>query len=377
MNDLGVSLHAHNYVRTFREAVSLRSEPPEFDRAYLKPGFSPSHRYSPIFGIERTTPRLATALVGLLTDCAPYAGTLDQYAHHAKRALLAHLVHYWDASRPTLFLHSNGYDSRILSSCLAELRDGGFNLGRVHFRCHEPEGDQFKRIMERQGWPRDTYSVFEFPAEDLFDVGHWDEPGTSPWLPLTTFANFWSDIVPRGEEKNWNLLSGQAGGEAFEYPTLQKPPFVPYQFCENKPVQLWWSYFIDGTDWIGDMEARFGKVLMPYLGTRHILTVSMLHPDFLGYEDNGCDRVRASILRTFKDSTLDLPRVLRTYEWRVSEKRWSEMRDRYAASKFLRDVPGAPSADELIARMRATWFSQTDNTAERLWRFASLWEVIA
>ena len=74
---------------------------------------------------------------------------------------------------------------------------------------------------------------------------------------------------------------------------------------------------------------------------------------------------------------MDLPRVLRTYEWRVSEKRWSEMRDRYAASKFLRDVPGAPSADDLIGRMRATWFSQTDNTAERLWRFASLWEVIA
>jgi len=376
MNDLGVSLHGHGQAPDFIRAA-CRYETGKFDARYLAPGFAPSQADSPIIGVKRDSPRFARTLDGLLVDCAPFRGTLEQYARNAKYRLMAHLVSNWDSSRPTLFLHSNGYDSRILSSCLAELRDGGMDLGTIHFRCHEPEGDSFREIMRRQGWKPDQFSVYRFPDEDLFDVGNWGEPGTSAWLPLTTFANFWKDIVPRADEHRWNFIGGQAGGEAFEYPTLGKPPFVPFVYCENKPVQRWLSYFIDGTDWIGDMEARFSRVLMPYLGTRHILTVSELNDDWLGYEDNGCDRVRASILRAFKDSTLDLPRVLRTYEWRVSEARWRHMRDSYAGSKFRRDVPGAPDPDALITRMRETWFSQTDNTAERLWRFASLWEVIA
>lgn len=381
MNDLGVSLHAHNMEPTFLDAAKTQRRTAgeiRFNVRYFAAGFMPDEDESPILGVGRTVPILEDyGAARRLMSSEPFAGTLEQYAHHAKRALMAHLVEHWDASRPTLFLHSSGYDSRIISSALAELRDQGFNLGDVHFRCHEPEGAQFLRVMERMGWSRDQVSVFRFPDEDLFDVGNWDDPGTSPWLPVTTFANFWADIVPRREEGRWNLVTGWAGGEFCEYPTLGKPPFVPWQFCANRPVQRWWSYLLDGTDWVADMEARFAKVLMPYLGTRHILAVSELNDDFLGYEDNGCDRVRASILRTFDDSTLDLPRVLRTYEWRVSAKRWKHMRESYRGSKFLRDVPGAPSADELIARMQATWFSQTDNTAERLWRFASLWEVIA
>ena len=384
MNDLGIFLHEHNGHPTFLDAAKAYYAQRgcfEIHPNYLVPGFLPgfgmNQSDSPIFGISRDPPRYSTPeLAEYLGEGHDFGGTIEQYAAMARGRLVDHLRRYWDASRPTLVLHSNGYDSRIISSCLVVLRDEGFKLGKVHFRCHEPEGTSFLQIMHRQGWTVDQYSVFEFPETNLFDVGRWAFPGTSPWLPVTTFANFWGDIVPEGDEKRWNLVCGVGGGEVFEYPALSKNPFVPWQFCVNPPVQRWLSYFIDCTDYIADVEARFAKVLFPYFGEAHIRTAAALPDRFLGIERNGCDFVRAAILRTFSDSLLDLPRVPRTYNWFISRERWRHIHDRYAASAFLRDVPEAPHPDVLIKRMQSTFFDQVDNTAERLWRLASLWDSI-
>ena len=385
MNDLGVSLHSHNELPTFRDAVAAANDRHgglRFDHRYFDPAFAPGRGDSPVIGVKRTVPRYAYVGLSLILDHEhEFHGGVEDYGAIAADRLTRHIAENWDKSRPTLVLHSNGYDSRILSSCLARLRDSGTNLGTVHFRCHEPEGKHFLEIMRRQDWHPSQYSVFKDPDEDVFDVGHWDRPGTSAWLPVTTSANFWRDIVPYDEEPYWNLMTGIGGGESCEYPTLKKPPFVPWRFCENKPVQLWFSYFIDGTDYVGDIESRFAKALFPYFGALHIRTIAALPDRFLGYENGGdwtnaCDLVRASILRQFKDPLLDLPRAPRTYRWSISARRWGEMHSNYAKSAFLREVPGAPAADDLIARMQATWFSQTDNSAERLWRLAALWEAV-
>src|SRR3989304_5454130 len=136
MNDLGVSLHSYNGVENFKRAVEAAGTP-VFDERYWEAGFSPSKLDSPVLGVERTIPRFSSEELREYagrTDIA-FEGSLEEYAQVAVGRLLEHIREHWDASRPTLISHSSGYDSRILSSCLAQLRDDGFELGEVHFRC--------------------------------------------------------------------------------------------------------------------------------------------------------------------------------------------------------------------------------------------------
>lgn len=379
MNDLGVSMHSHNegpdFLTVARE-VNARDGSLVLDPRYLEPGFAPSRDDSPILGIRRTIPRFRDPEILALLDrpatAIEFTGTLDDYARLARDRLMEHIRSHWDASRPTLFCHSSGYDSRILSSCLAALRDEGFDLGAVHFRCRPPEGESFLEIMRRQGWAPDQYSVYEMPAEDPMDVGAWDRPGVSPWLPITSQINFWRDIVPYDQEKDWNLIGGSGGGEALEYPSQGKPPTVPWTYCRNANVQRWFSYFPDGTDFAADVEARFAKVMFPYFGAGHIRSIAEFPVRFLGYHPSGCDNGRAAILEQFAEDTLDVPRLHRTYAWSISERRWAEMEERYAASVFRREVMGSPAGYELIAKMRADPFGHPG----RIWRLAALWEVV-
>lgn len=377
MNDLGVSLHSHNEAPNFLAAMQARNEAfggLEFDARYLLPTFRPSREDSPIVGIKRTIPRFRSIGLehGLKSPAEPFVGTLDEFAGLAKDRLVDHIVNYWDADHPNLFCHSSGYDSRILSSCLAWLRDEGFDLGEVHFRCRPPEVPSFMEIMRRQGWRPDQYSAYEMPEDDPLDVGAWDRPGVSPWLPITSQINFWRDIVPYDREKDWNLIGGSGGGEALEYTSQGKPPTVPWTFCGNANVQRWFSYFPDGTDFAADVEARFASVMFPYFGASHIRTIAALPTRFLGYHPSGCDNVRAAILEQFEEDTLDVPRIHRTYSWSISEPRWIAMRSYYARSAFVREVPGAPAPDDLIAKMRADPFGHPG----RIWRLAALWETV-
>ena len=385
VNDLGISLHAHNGYPTFLDAARAAKAAYgiSVNPKYLEPsGVRPDCTDSPICEVERTIP---DPLDGKVADAIirnePFPGTVEDYAALAVDRLLAHLRTHWDASRPTLFAHSSGWDSRILSHCLVTLRDEGFDLGTLHFRCREPEHESFLRVMQRQGWALDQYSVFAPPEKDPMDVGVWERPGVSPWMPVTSQINFWRDIVPYEEERNWNLIGGSGGGEASEYPSLRKAPTVLWRFCENRPVQLWWSYFPDGTDFAADVEARFAKVLFPYFGANHIKTVAQQNPDHLGFSsarpfsDAFCDNIRAAMLGRFKENTLDILRQPRTYKWSISEERWEDMQRKYAASDFARNVPYAPKPDELIRAMRANFFT-SNSYAERLWRFAALWEII-
>ena len=380
MNDMGVSLHAHSGWPNFLDAANrlqASGSPFLFNRRYLREGFVPAAFESPVVGIERTVPIFESDELRrlLARSSLPFSGTLAEYGLRARDRLVSHFRAHWDASRPTLFAHSSGYDSRILSSCLALLRDEGFHLGTIHFRCREPEGASFLQIMKRQGWSPDQYSVFAFDGEDPLDVGAWDRPGVSPWLPVTSQINFWRDIVPYDAERDWNLCGGSGGGEAVEYPSLRKPSTIPWWHCVNEPVQRWWSYFPDGTDFAADIEARFAKVLFPYFSEEHILTIAELPDRFLGFHESGCDNIRAAILGTFKDDTLDVPRTRRTYSWSISPDRWTEMYTRYVASAFLREVPNAPPAAPLIEEMRVNFFT-SNQRAERIWRLASIWETV-
>jgi len=72
-----------------------------------------------------------------------------------------------------IFLHSAGYDSRLLSGIMAMLRDKGRDMN-IHFRCHQPECEDFVKIMQAEGWPKEQYSCWQGPEEDYYDVGRAD-----------------------------------------------------------------------------------------------------------------------------------------------------------------------------------------------------------
>jgi len=378
MNDLGVNLHDYGdpdgEPKTFLDVVQehhLAGYRLVLDHRYRDRNFKPAQDDSPVVGIIRNTPRW---IGGEPNFGEPWPESLERFGWYAADALKRHFLEHFfetgDNKHPTLVLHSSGYDSRILSSCLMWFRRQGHDLGQIHFRCHDPEGPTFVQIMQRQGWEPHEYSVFEWPEHDRFDIGLWENPGVSGWLPLTAEGNFWRDLVPYGEEKNFNLIGGSGGGEASEYPTLGKPPTVPWQFCDNRPVNQWLQFFPDGTEVVAGITANFRKVIFPFFGKAHIETISRLPRRFLKYESNGCDMFRAAILRTFDEDTLDIPRAKRTYDWKVSDERWEDMSRKYAASHFYTEMAGPDPSPLFEEMMRNPWVSWPG----RIWRLAAVIE---
>ncbi|MFN4199629.1 MAG: hypothetical protein ACK4FS_11450, partial [Flavobacterium sp.] len=67
----------------------------------------------------------------------------------------------WDPTKFHIILHSSGYDSRIISKVIANLRDknGRKWLGKVLFICWEPEGESFEKIMKAEGWEPNEYHI--------------------------------------------------------------------------------------------------------------------------------------------------------------------------------------------------------------------------
>ena len=64
--------------------------------------------------------------------------------------------------------HSSGYDSRTVSVVLRELRKkyGDNWLGEMYFVCWEPEIEDFKAIMDYQGWSEDRLILVK-PGETV------------------------------------------------------------------------------------------------------------------------------------------------------------------------------------------------------------------
>jgi len=375
MNDLGLNLH--NYGTTTEPLTFLEAVKAEWDRtgsliannSYFDRNFKPGPADSPVFGVVRHTPTEVFSNMEL-----DFSGldNPDDFGEFAKQGLIDHFILHFlqgDQDHPTLVLHSSGYDSRILSSCLMELREAGYDLGDIHFRCHGPEGPTFKQIMELQGWEPDEFSVFEHPPEDHFDMCRWDRPGVGGWTRATAPMNFWRDIVPEDEEKDWNMIGGSGGGEASEYPAIGKAPFIDWTFSRNHNINRWLQYFPDGTEFVANTEDRFRKAFFPFFSDAHMYSVACLPTTLFHFEDNGCDAARASILRRFRTSTLDIPRAGRTYNFTISDERWETMRSGYEWSYFRMNM-GGPDTAQILPVLKKTpgaWEG-------RIWRLAAVIE---
>lgn len=98
----------------------------------------------------------------------------------------------WNSDHFHLQLHSSGYDSRLISGILMELREkhGAGWIGDMFFLCWEPDGPCFRKIMEWEGWKKNQYHIYregvgvDYRAElvDFENVGRWVNDYSVPHL---------------------------------------------------------------------------------------------------------------------------------------------------------------------------------------------------
>ncbi len=125
--------------------------------------------------------------------------------------------------------HSSGYDRRIISKIIANLRDkyGESWLGDVLFLCWEPEGALFKQIMEFEGWKKERYHVCNEGAEaDEYYVGvldfdnwwEWTNDAQPPMsIGIVTVKKLREQGIITKPLTETQLISGNGGNECFSF----------------------------------------------------------------------------------------------------------------------------------------------------------------
>lgn len=190
----------------------------------------------------------------------PLEETRENFQAHIillTEALLEYFRCRLESDEKYICFHSSGYDSRIVSGTLAVLRNEGFSLPHIHFRCHVPEEDAFFAIMKTQGWKKDQYS-----GHAGSDYKHAAQSVANGWVSFWLAGlNFWDDIAPLGEEQNWSVITGSGGGELFSYRARNKVPPRSFRFCRNPDTNRWLNFLPREGD---GYSTRFEDMLFPF-----------------------------------------------------------------------------------------------------------------
>jgi len=149
--------------------------------------------------IAKRVPHWSRELMGL--DHPTRSVKLDDFLDEVLDAYRLGLEQEWkNNGRLKLVFHSSGYDSRLFSWLLMELRkkNGDDWLGDVRFVCLGHECDAFNEIIDYEGWEPElkimvnpTYGPTSLP-EGLFDFKTaWKQAAGVSSYPL----NLWYDIL--------------------------------------------------------------------------------------------------------------------------------------------------------------------------------------
>jgi len=265
-----------------------------------------------------------------------------------------------------IVFHSAGFDSRIISLVLMELRDEGHDMSGVHFRCYQPEGPMFLKIMEQQGWDKSQYSVFKGEKADHYDIGRSDRP-LNGWQNYNQQMNFWSDIIEN--EKEWNVITG-VGGELFKFLAKPNPKYDP-QRTLNKNLNLLLNQYPDEGQWEGYYRRVFKEVYLPFFSYQY-LGVSLLNSPDVSW-DGQRDSVRGEVVRSFIDShgvdCFYIKYGEHDYSWNISELRKEYIEGWFYQSQLYRDYK------EYIPK-GLDFTSNLYGYEAKLWGFATVYENV-
>lgn len=155
------------------------------------------------------------------------------------KALYTVLEKEWRSDMFHLVVHSSGYDSRIISQAIVDLghRKRKKYLHDVLFICMQPEAQQFKQIMEHEGWPKEQYMVANEDAPtheyyagvvDLDDFWRWTNDA-QPWVWIVHHVaeqlSNEGKLPPLSEVQ---YIDGYTGNEGFKFTTEKLIRFFYY-----------------------------------------------------------------------------------------------------------------------------------------------------
>lgn len=334
------NVNSNDLLEILADQKSIEIEPNYFDQSYI-----PQPNQTPFIGVRFLTleESIPPSYEHLLNPLKITENVLSAYARNLRYALIM----YWQSvlvpDQKYIVFHSAGFDSRIMSLSLMEYREMGYKhiTDNIHFRCHQPEGPMFMEIMKRQGWDSKQYSVYSGPTDDYYDIGRPDLP-LNGWQNYNQQMNFWADIIPESDEKNWILISG-LGGEIFKFIAQAKTnnainkQYTQPHHCNNKIMNMFYEHYPFHGEWEGYWRRRFKELLLPFFSYIYLTFSLKVNPDFCifdGEKDTVRSEVVKSYITTHKTDCFNITYGHHDYSWNISQQRKDTIKNSFFNSKF-------------------------------------------
>jgi len=317
----------YDFIRLANKQQSLT-----FLTKFLNHRYNPPWWETPFEEIKFTTPaeRINPDYKYLLKDQPKTKLSIQQFTQNIVDGVKKYIVVNLKEGEKYLMLHSGGYDSRIISSCMRDLWLEGLRFD-IHFRCHQPEGPQFLEIMKRQGWNKDQFSIFEGAKENYYNIG--DKNNTlNGWNNYNQSMNFWSDIVP--DESKYFVITGLMS-ESFKYIAMHGKENFPRR-SDNRFIDILLHFTPDEGQWDSLYMMEFKDLLMPlgsYTYLEHALTVD---PEWCKFNGK-TDTIRIEITKRFKYNITDIPYGRHDYSWNLTDKFFKKLENDFYDSVFYKN----------------------------------------
>lgn len=305
-----------------------------FNTKYLDPKYVPGVYETPINEVKFADFRdfIPDKYTGIDTKEYIAADSYTEYLKLLKKTIRNVLLEYIDPREKYIFMHSAGYDSRILSAAMAEIRDVGVrDMSNIHFRCHEPECRGFEKIMQAEHWPKEQYSCWQGPEKDYYDIGK-SEPSVNGFVPIVQQMNFWSDIVD--DESEWIAIFG-LGGEAWKYVGQKIKP--QYNFCEHRKLNLLIDHNPNHGEWESAIASKFKDIFLPLFTYEYVKVSCNFDPRWVKkIPRDGGDNIRKDLCSMYNYDITDIPHGEHVYLWRLSDERKKQINDLFYSGRFYK-----------------------------------------
>jgi hypothetical protein len=251
--------------------------------------------------------------------------------------LFKYIEDVWDNNVKHLVFHSGGRDSRIISYILSQMRNESPDfIGDIHFVCHEPEGELFKKVMKIQGWKESQYSVYNDGVDNRIDYYDWGDFKNNVGAFYPPGINFHEHVVHKDEENKVCIVSGNFGGEQFNYRAADST-FSLARTKTNNRLDDMVRFAGNNMCFYSEGYNKWFDILQPYLSYEFLNTSFRIPEEMITTVNGqrGTDNIRDTMLELLGNK---LPfHVGHAYNVSYSEKKRQEVNRMFRKSKFYGD----------------------------------------